>query len=257
MSAPSTLRPSTSRSRRTAVSLLSVLSLGSVVLLAGCGVEDRAAAGEIASPSVSASPTSSPAPTPTSSPEPSPSPSPDPTTAAPADPGPAAETPAPAAAVATPRPAVAAPAPVEAPEPLPAPAPAPAVQPSGSPSTGGAQALFTSLNAARSAAGLTPLAYSAALESVASGWTSSMAASGVLAHNPSYSAQIPAGALTFGENVGYAGGFADDAATIHAGWMDSAGHRENILRGGFTQVGIGYVVAADGTAWATQVFASY
>lgn len=84
-----------------------------------------------------------------------------------------------------------------------------------------------------------------------------MAASGTLAHNPSYSAQIPAGAMTFGENVGYAGGFADNAATIHAGWMDSAGHRENILRGGFTQVGIGYVVAADGTAWATQVFASY
>lgn len=84
-----------------------------------------------------------------------------------------------------------------------------------------------------------------------------MAGSGTLGHNPSYSAQIPAGARASGENVGYAGGFADNAATIHSGWMDSPGHRENILRSSFTQVGIGFVVDANGTAWATQVFAGY
>lgn len=117
--------------------------------------------------------------------------------------------------------------------------------------------LFASVNSARSAAGLAPLAYSSALESVASGWTSSMAASGTLGHNPSYATQIPAGSTGAGENVGYAGGFADNAATIHAGWMDSPGHRANILNPNYTQIGIGYAVDASGTAWATQVFARY
>lgn len=84
-----------------------------------------------------------------------------------------------------------------------------------------------------------------------------MAGSATMGHNPSYDSQIPGGFSIAGENVGYAGGFADNSATIHTGWMNSPGHRDNILRGSFTHVGIGYVVDAAGTAWATQVFAGY
>ena len=84
-----------------------------------------------------------------------------------------------------------------------------------------------------------------------------MAGSGALDHNPSVGAQIPAGARGYGENIGYAGGYADNSATIHSGWMASAPHRASILSGQFTQVGIGYVVDGNGTAWAAQVFATY
>lgn len=183
---------------------------------------------------------------------------------APVEPAPAPVEAAPAPEpVTTPEPAPAsAPAPaleqvpVPAPAALPAPAPAPAVAASGAPSSSGAQALFAALNGARAGAGLPPLAYNDSLASVAQTWSAHMSTS-AMAHNPSVSAQIPPGWSAWGENVAFAGGYPDLAGTIHSNWMNSPGHRENILRPGFTQVGIGYHVDAAGTAWATQVFATY
>lgn len=175
--------------------------------------------------------------------EPAPAPAPEPV--ATAEPAPAsAPAPAPARA------------PVPAPAALPAPAPAPAVAASGAPSSSGAQALFAALNGARAGAGLPPLAYNDSLASVAQSWSAHMSTTS-MAHNPSVSAQIPPGWSAWGENVAFAGGYPDLAGTIHSNWMNSPGHRENILRPGFTQVGIGYHVDAAGTAWATQVFATY
>jgi uncharacterized protein YkwD len=37
-----------------------------------------------------------------------------------------------------------------------------------------------------------------------------------------------------------------------AGWMNSAGHRENILSGQFTEIGIGLAHSADGTPYWTM-----
>ena len=49
-----------------------------------------------------------------------------------------------------------------------------------------------------------------------------------------------------------------DFARAHTGWMNSPGHRANILRtspgGGPTHIGVGIVVR-DGSFWATQNFA--
>jgi uncharacterized protein YkwD len=39
------------------------------------------------------------------------------------------------------------------------------------------------------------------------------------------------------------------------GWMDSKVHRENILKPGFKEIGLGYVRTPNGEVWATQVFA--
>lgn len=241
-----------------------------VVALSGCGVGDDASADEKAAVSAAHNTVTTPAPTvsptPTVDPTPTPTPEPTPEPAPPVVEAPAPEAPAPVAEPvkqapkATTPPKAKQPAPpAPAPEPAPvieAPQPAPA-PPSASPSTGGAQALFSSLNAARRSAGLAPLAYSASLESVASSWSASMAGSSSMTHNPSVSGQIPGGWKAWGENVGYAGGYDDNAGTIHTGWMNSSGHRDNILRGSFNQVGIGYVVDGAGTAWATQVFAGY
>ena len=64
-------------------------------------------------------------------------------------------------------------------------------------------------------------------------------------------ARIPAGWVTNGENIAY--GYSS-AASVMTGWMNSEGHKENILRAGFTHMGVGYVPS--GNYW-VQVFAGY
>ena len=107
-------------------------------------------------------------------------------------------------------------------------------------------------NQSRASSGLGPLALNGSLSQVALGWAQQLAASGVLSHNPSYSAQIPAGWQAAAENV--AQGY-PSASAVHGGWMNSAGHRANIL-GDFTDVGIAHI-AGGGTTWSVQVFAKY
>jgi len=53
----------------------------------------------------------------------------------------------------------------------------------------------------------------------------------------------------WGENVGMAG----TVRRVHKLFMRSAGHRTNILRGGYSHVGIG-VVRGGGRIWATVMF---
>jgi uncharacterized protein YkwD len=105
---------------------------------------------------------------------------------------------------------------------------------------------------ARAANGQGPLSRNGALDAVAAQWAQQLAASGVLAHNPSYSDQIPGGWSRAGENV--ARGQAD-ANQMHTEWMNSPGHRANIL-GDYTDIGVAFLVAG-GTTWGVQVFANY
>jgi uncharacterized protein YkwD len=56
----------------------------------------------------------------------------------------------------------------------------------------------------------------------------------------------------WGENV--AAGYGS-AASVVTGWMGSTGHRENILNGAFTQIGVGYALGSDGTPYWTMVLA--
>ena len=51
-----------------------------------------------------------------------------------------------------------------------------------------------------------------------------------------------------GENIAY--GYRTPQAVVN-GWMNSSGHRANILNARFTQIGVGYVAA--GNYW-TQMF---
>ena len=53
-----------------------------------------------------------------------------------------------------------------------------------------------------------------------------------------------------GENIAY--GQTTPQQVVQA-WMDSAGHRANILDAGFTHIGVGYAVV-DGTAYWAQLF---
>lgn len=108
------------------------------------------------------------------------------------------------------------------------------------------------VNHSRAAAGLGGLTLNGALSQVALAWANQMAAAGVLSHNPSYSTQIPGGWGLCGENV--AQGY-PNASSVHQGWMNSSGHRANVL-GDYTDIGIAHI-AAGGTTWSVEVFAKY
>ncbi len=46
------------------------------------------------------------------------------------------------------------------------------------------------------------------------------------------------------------------AAAVMDGWMNSSGHRANILNTGYEKVGVGYAVSREGTPYWVQIFAS-
>jgi hypothetical protein len=112
--------------------------------------------------------------------------------------------------------------------------------------------ILTNTNAARTSAGLPALKRNAAMDAVALAWAKKMAAAGTMSHNPSYSTQIPSGWTRASENVAY--GYKSN--TVVSGWLNSPGHRANIM-GDVTDVGIGYFVDAKGVAWSVQNFAKY
>lgn len=123
--------------------------------------------------------------------------------------------------------------------------------------------LLALANQARADAGLSPLAGHPDLDAVAQAWSDELAASGQsLAHNPAYAEQIPGGWSAAGENVAWIsdGGRLSEsevAARIHQGWMDSPGHRANILNPRFTHLGVGAAHNPRHGYYLTQNFARY
>lgn len=112
------------------------------------------------------------------------------------------------------------------------------------------------INASRATQGLAPLAVNDDLTTVARGWSSQLAVVGSLSHNPSYTDQYPGEWRRLAENVGTMTWAGADTATLvdrlHRAFMDSAGHRANIL-GDYNQLGVG-VVTVGPTMWVTVNF---
>jgi len=124
--------------------------------------------------------------------------------------------------------------------------------------TDDAAAILAQVNQARAAVGAPPLRLSSAMSAVATAWSSHLAASGAcpggLAHNRSFSTQIPRGWTAAGENV--ACNTSADALGLETQWMSSPPHRANILNPAYTDIGIGIVIRGR-TAWGTQNFGTY
>jgi uncharacterized protein YkwD len=57
-----------------------------------------------------------------------------------------------------------------------------------------------------------------------------------------------------GENLSYSNGYINPVAITLRGWMDSPGHRHNILEGRYNDSAIGAWIASDGTVYFTQIF---
>jgi uncharacterized protein YkwD len=111
-------------------------------------------------------------------------------------------------------------------------------------------------NARRAENGLGAVSFNAALTNAAQAHSADQAASGTMSHsgtdgsNPGDRiARAGYRASTWAENV--AAGYADAAAVMN-GWMNSSGHRANILSGNFTQIGIGLAYSANGTPYWTM-----
>ncbi|HHX72468.1 MAG TPA: secretion protein [Clostridiales bacterium] len=111
------------------------------------------------------------------------------------------------------------------------------------------------VNKERAARGLAPLTLSSKLSDVARAKSEDMRKNKYFAHeSPTYGSpfdmmkQFGISYRTAGENI--AMGYRTPEAVVQ-GWMNSPGHRANILNKSFTTIGVGYV--ADGHYW-TQMF---
>ena len=104
------------------------------------------------------------------------------------------------------------------------------------------------MNNARAAQGVPRLATRSHLVRVARAWASKMASQSKLYHNPQLTSDVNNWRWV-GENVGYG----PDALTVHVAFMNSPGHRANILDRDFTEVGVGAVVR-NGRVWVAEVF---
>ena len=118
--------------------------------------------------------------------------------------------------------------------------------------------LFEALNKSRQEAGQPALEWDERLAQPARQHSKLMAESNQLGHSlkgePPVAERLAATGIRFnrsGENVGYNSDFND----LHRAWMESSGHRENILNPNFTVVGIGIAQGDDGLYYATQDFA--
>jgi hypothetical protein len=94
------------------------------------------------------------------------------------------------------------------------------------------------VNASRAAVGDAALTRSDALDAMARAQAARMAAAGQIFHNPDLSADIAATGLDWvrvGENVGVG----PDVPTVHAAFMASPGHRDNLLFAHYSLIGAG------------------
>jgi uncharacterized protein YkwD len=106
------------------------------------------------------------------------------------------------------------------------------------------------VNAQRAAHRLRPLIVSPCATRFAAPWTTRMAATNTLVHQ-SLAPMLRCPARTAGENIAYGNVTADQMMTM---WMNSPGHRANILNPAFTRIGVGAVRTTSGRWWATQDF---
>ncbi|MDD4779273.1 MAG: CAP domain-containing protein [Tissierellia bacterium] len=115
------------------------------------------------------------------------------------------------------------------------------------------------VNIEREKNGLQPLSLDSAISNVARTKSKDMADNNYFAHqSPTYGSagdmlkQFGINWIAWGENI--ASGQDTPEEVVNA-WMNSEGHRANILSSNFTKIGVGYVTNSNGTPYWTQMFA--
>ena len=120
------------------------------------------------------------------------------------------------------------------------------------------QEVIRLVNVERSKNGLQPLKENWELSRVARYKSADMANNAYFSHtSPTYGSpfnMIKNFGIKYssaGENIAYG---QKTAAEVMNGWMNSSGHRQNILNPNYTQIGVGYAVNSKGTPYWTQMF---
>ena len=115
-------------------------------------------------------------------------------------------------------------------------------------------AILCLLNAERAAKGLPNLKSNGQLARAARAWANRMVAKRFFAHETANSTVLSRikrtgyvrGSWSLGENIAWGSGALATPQAIVNGWMHSPGHRANILRGQFKDIGIGIKLGAPG-----------
>lgn len=125
------------------------------------------------------------------------------------------------------------------------------------------QMIFRRVNEERAKAGRAALSYNTTMEKYARIKSKDMGDRGYFSHNDPEGKLITALMRTdgvsyqsWGENIAYIGGVSDPTALANqfmTNWMNSQGHRENILSNNFTSIGAG-VYKIGNKVYATQQF---
>lgn len=110
------------------------------------------------------------------------------------------------------------------------------------------QRTFDLVNQSRSDAGLPALQHDNTAKKKAQSWAEHLAAKGSLSHS-NLASGMDDGWKAIGENVGY-GSSIDH---VHTQYMNSTGHRNNILNPGYTHLGTG-VAQGNGRTYTVHVF---
>lgn len=114
-----------------------------------------------------------------------------------------------------------------------------------------AQRVLDATNKERTSRGLRALSFSACADGYADSWAKALSIAGTLSHQSLSPILLTCKARSVGENVAYGNVSAEEMVRM---WMNSAGHRANILNAGFTHIGIGDVTTSTGRVYGVQVF---
>ena len=118
--------------------------------------------------------------------------------------------------------------------------------------------VVTLVNKERASNGLQSLASDSQLAKLAQMKAEDMAKNGYFSHtSPTYGSAFDmmktygVSYKTAGENIAKG---QKTAQSVMNGWMNSSGHRANILKSDYTKIGVGYAKASDGTTCWVQIF---
>ena len=118
------------------------------------------------------------------------------------------------------------------------------------------QELISLVNQQRAAAGVPTLGAHGGLMSMAQSWSGQMAAQQAMVHSSTFCNETFAmGFRRCAENIARTG--SPSASGVMNAWMNSAGHRANILSPNLTHIGVGLVQGSDGRWYWTQNFGGY
>ena len=118
------------------------------------------------------------------------------------------------------------------------------------------RSLLSVVNEVRGNHGLRPLKVDPALARAARSYTATMLRTGVFSHGDMFGRLSRSGAAgpAYGENLAWGTGPFATARQVVRGWMGSPGHRANLLRPGWTRIGLGALQGTFGGYAGATVF---